>query len=194
MKAISDGDSNPKSNYHRLYSIWSGVKRRCLSKSCRDFGWYGARGISICTEWKGSYKIFKEWSIANGYDKKKTLDRINTLGNYEPGNCRWASHKTQNNNRSTNVRIDYEGASYTLAELAEKLKISKATIKDRKRRKGLVISELVKKVVKEKMIKLKDGTKITRKEGAKILGIPYRTMISRYAKYGNNYRKLGWGD
>jgi len=193
-RRTSDGDSNPRSQYHRLYNIWAGMKRRCLSETCKDYGYYGARGVIINSEWRNSYKRFKDWSLKNKYDDSKTLDRIETLGNYEPENCRWATHKVQNNNRTTNVRINYRGKSLTLAELAEETGISKSTIKSRKREKGLILAELIKDIPKEKMITLPDGRKITRKEGAEMLQTPYRTIMSRYRKYGDNYNKLGWGD
>lgn len=193
-KRTSDGDSNPTSQYHRLYNIWAGMKRRCLSKTCKDYGYYGAKGIVINNKWKNSYKVFKDWSLENSYDDSRTLDRVETLGNYEPENCRWATHKVQNNNKTTNVRINYKGKSLTLAELAEEIGISKSTIKSRKREKGLILSELIKDIPKEKMITLGNGGEITRKEGSEILQIPYRTIMSRYRKYGDNYKKLGWGD
>ena len=193
-RRTSDGDSNPKSKYHRIYNIWGGMKNRCSCKTSKDYNSYGARGIIVCEEWKKSYKSFKEWALQNGYDDSRTLDRINTFGDYRPDNCRWATPKIQNNNRRTNVRIRYKGKSLTLAELAGETGIPRSTIKDRKRAKGLIISELVKKQPDKKFITLPSGEKITRKEGAILLDIPYRTMISRYKKYGDNYEKLGWGD
>lgn len=193
-KRKSDGDSNPKSKYHRLYNIWAGMKRRCHGKTCKDYGYYGARGIIVCDEWRESYMTFKEWSLKNNYSDICTLDRENNSKGYNPDNCRWITPKAQNNNKTINVRVNYKGESLTLSQLAEKTGIPKSTIKDRKRRKGLIVAELVKDVPKEKLITLANGRKITRKEGAELLGIPYRTMMSRYKKYGNNYKKLGFGD
>lgn len=82
----------------RLYNIWSLMKARCERKNCPSYKNYGARGISICMEWKDFLKFY-QWSQENGYSNSLTLDRINVDGNYEPANCRWASKQVQMYNK-----------------------------------------------------------------------------------------------
>lgn len=87
----------------RIYSIWRGMKLRCLNPNNKSYKDYGGRGISICPEWM-DFKNFDAWATATGYDPDApfgecTLDRINTNGNYEPRNCRWVDMKVQANNR-----------------------------------------------------------------------------------------------
>jgi hypothetical protein len=52
-----------------------------------------------------------------------TLDRINGDGDYEPGNCRWASHVEQMNTTRFNRRMVVAGESFTVAEAARRLGI-----------------------------------------------------------------------
>ncbi len=83
----------------RLYTIWHQMKERCYRESSRNYKYYGARGIRICNDWKNDFSKFYEWAMKNGYNDKLTIDRINTNGNYEPSNCRWATISEQNKNR-----------------------------------------------------------------------------------------------
>ncbi len=104
----------------RLYMVWLSMKRRCYDKTFTDYENYGGRGITVCDEFQ-DYAKFREWAMANGYDKyaKKqmcTIDRIDVNGNYTPENCRWASAKVQQNNRRNNRIITYKGETHTLAE------------------------------------------------------------------------------
>lgn len=74
-----------------LYDIWAAMKQRCLNPNSRNYRHYGGRGINICQEWIDDYLNFHKWANESGYKKGLTIDRENNDGNYEPGNCRWAS-------------------------------------------------------------------------------------------------------
>ena len=103
----------------RLYNIFMEMKKRCYNSNCRSYKDYGARGIAICNEWLCNPKLFRLWSLTNGYRDDLTIDRINVNGNYEPNNCRWVSAKKQANNRRSNLLITFEGKTMSAAEWCE---------------------------------------------------------------------------
>lgn len=83
----------------RIYRIWRAMKTRCSNPNSKDYKYYGARGISVCTDWQNSFEKFKDWALAHGYSDVLTIDRINVNGNYEPLNCRWTTMAEQNKNK-----------------------------------------------------------------------------------------------
>lgn len=118
----------------RLYSIYTGMLKRCRQPSTNGYERYGGRGITVCDAWKGEhgFEHFRDWAKAKGYEEDLTLDRIDTNGNYEPANCKWSTTEEQSNNRRNNVWLEYNGERHTMAQWARRLNIPAATIKDRK--------------------------------------------------------------
>ena len=127
----------------KLYNVWGGMKARCYRKTNANYKHYGGRGIKVCEEWKNSFESFRDWAIANGYQESLTLDRIDTNGDYEPSNCRWATYCQQENNRRINVYVEINGVVKTVAEWAAESGLKYATVYRRFCR-GVRGTELVK--------------------------------------------------
>lgn len=79
----------------KIYGVWEGMKQRCLNDKSTHYSYYGGRGITICDEWVNNSSSFLIWAMNNGYQEGLSIDRINSDGNYEPSNCRWATRTTQ---------------------------------------------------------------------------------------------------
>lgn len=98
----------------RLHTIWKSMKYRCLTPKWKPYEWYGARGITVCDEWKNSYLAFKKWSLSNGYQEGLELERIDVNGNYEPDNCKWITHHEQTLNRRDTLYLVFIDTGETL--------------------------------------------------------------------------------
>lgn len=115
----------------KLYKIWNSMKCRCYTVSSGAYFKYGAKGIRMCDEWKNDFMAFYNWALANGYSDELTIDRIDYRGNYEPSNCRWASIRTQANNKSNVRKYEYNGELHTMTEWSEIMNINYGALWER---------------------------------------------------------------
>ena len=83
--------------YTRENSTYQSMKSRCLNPKVANYKDYGGRGITICDRWKESFENFLK-DMGTRPDGS-SIDRIDVNGNYEPGNCRWATAKVQRENQ-----------------------------------------------------------------------------------------------
>ncbi len=81
------------------YRAWQAMKNRCYNPNCEKYARWGGRGITVCERWLHSFANFYA-DMGQRPSAKHSLDRIDNDGNYEPGNCRWATSVEQNNNQS----------------------------------------------------------------------------------------------
>lgn len=118
----------------RLIQTYKHMVSRCYCESNKDFYNYGARGITVCDDWKNDRNIFIEWAFKNGYQDDLTIDRIDGTKGYYPDNCRWADAKTQARNVSRKVmtmelakQMTIDSKIMTVRQLACKYHVSEGT-------------------------------------------------------------------
>lgn len=81
------------------YRAWDGMKQRCGNPNYHRFDEYGGRGIKVCDRWLKFENFLADMGEKPRDGQRWSIDRIDNDGNYEPGNCRWATVSTQNRNR-----------------------------------------------------------------------------------------------
>lgn len=137
-------NGNPKHGLYRehkdLFNLWQTMKTRCENTNRDNYGRYGARGISVCEEWKEA-KNFVEWAMANGYQKGLQLDRIDNNKGYSPDNCRFVTAKENNRNRRNSKFITINGKTKSVAEWCEIIGVSPYTVYWWIREKGMKYAE-----------------------------------------------------
>jgi len=106
---------------------------RCCSEDNPNYKHYGGRGITICNEWLDYYN-FRDWALVNGYEDHLTLERKNVNSNYDPENCKWATMKEQENNRTNNHLITFNGRTKTLQQWSDETGIYSSTLRSRLQR------------------------------------------------------------
>lgn len=102
----------------REYSTWKAMLSRCTNPRNSMFHLYGARGISVCERWR-TFENFRDDMGAR--PPGRSIERIDTNGNYEPGNCRWATPREQMLNRRNTVELTFNGTTKPLSLWAEQL-------------------------------------------------------------------------
>lgn len=130
------GDRSPSHRHGgrgtRVYQIWSNMRDRCSNSRSKQFHNYGGRGIRVCERWQ-DFANFRG-DMGDPPSPKHSLDRIDNDGNYEPGNCRWATAREQRlNSRRVNY-ITLDGETLCLQDWCRRLGLNYSTASDRLKR------------------------------------------------------------
>jgi len=103
---------------------------RCTNPNAKSYKDYGGKGVGICVEWLDFENFLADMGER---PTGMTLDRRDASGNYEPGNCRWATKIEQQRNTTANSRVTFEGVTMTQAEWAIEKGIKQTTLSYRLR-------------------------------------------------------------
>jgi hypothetical protein len=114
------------------YRSWRGMRDRCNCRSHSEFHRYGGRGIKVCARWDD----FLAFLVDMGKRPTSThsLDRIDTDGNYEPSNCRWATPSEQARNKRTSIVLTHNGVTLHVLDWSRRLGLAMSTIRMRLRK------------------------------------------------------------
>jgi hypothetical protein len=114
------------------YAPWSSMVSRCTKPSYTGFHKYGGAGITVFPAWIGpeGFARFCE-HIGPRPSLGHQIDRIDSFGNYEPGNVRWATTREQARNRRSNLFIEYDGRTMCAADWASELGITRQSFQKR---------------------------------------------------------------
>lgn len=107
------------------YRTWIGIKTRCHRPSYHQYKDYGGRGIRVCSRWRHSFPNFLA-DMGRKPSRRHGIERRDNNGNYEPGNCRWATQREQRRNSRSNHYVTWRGRTQCLADWANEFGINRA--------------------------------------------------------------------
>jgi hypothetical protein len=116
------------------YKCWASMIQRCQNPALENYQYYGGRGIKVCERWRKFENFLADMGPRPG--SGHTLDRYpNKDGNYEPGNCRWATRAQQHENmRPRFGGVTFQGRTQSVTAWAREVGISQQSLGDRLKR------------------------------------------------------------
>lgn len=173
-----------------IYRRWCGMIERCCNSKSKHFTRYGRRGITVCDRWRYSFENFYD-DMGSPPSSDLSIDRINNNGNYEPGNCRWATKTEQALNRRNNNYLEFNGKRLSISEWSDAIGINKQTICERIKC-GMTIDMILSPEKFTKSTRNRrfttvlewNGEDLTVDEWSRRINVPWRTIFDRI--------KAGW--
>lgn len=123
----------------RVYCIWMGLRNRCNNPKNRSYPRYGGRGVKVCERWDDFAAFLAD--MGEPPTDRHQIERKDNGGNYEPGNCRWATPKEQASNRRSSRIIEHQGRKQTLQAWCDELGLKHTTVSMRLNRYGWSIED-----------------------------------------------------
>ena len=151
-----DGETTPE------YRCWGDMIARCSNPNNKRFDRYGKRGISVCDRWRDFRNFFADMGKR---PRGLTLERINNEGDYEPGNCRWATRAEQTANRAITKWIYYDGHRVPLHVACKATGVPDNTVKRRAKQRGISSQRAFDIVICERIAALAAANEARRKRG-----------------------------
>lgn len=125
MTTIRNETQDGLTKAHRsTYRTWTSMLARC-----ENHHGYAGRGIVVCDRWRASFADFLD--DMGPRPAGHSIERVNNDGNYEPGNCRWATRHDQARNTRRNRYVDANGKRMIVTDWAKETGISAALVYDR---------------------------------------------------------------
>lgn len=100
----------------RAHGCWKAAKQRCFNPNASNYRHYGGKGITMAPAWAEDFAVF--YAAMGECPPGQTLERIRTSGNYEPGNCRWATQAEQVRNTSRTIFVEIGKGRMVLKDFA----------------------------------------------------------------------------
>lgn len=161
------------------YQTWQRIIARCHRESHQDYPAYGATGITVCDRWRSGFESFYE-DMGPRPSSKHSIDRYpNRSGNYEPGNCRWATATEQARNKDACLIVTFRGESKSVAEWAEALGWNYHTLMGRLVRRGMDPERAMAEPPTKAVVIEHDGKALTIAQWSALTGIPREAIRSR---------------
>ena len=161
--------------YPNEFRSWRAMRRRC-----KDDPFYVNRGITVCNRWQKSFTAFLE-DMGPKPSPDHSIDRFpDTWGNYEPGNCRWATDTEQANNKTNSVFVTANGQTKTLIDWSRTTGVNGRTLK-RMVSRGVPPEKAIlvpKRKMTERFLTM-NGRTLPVREWSKITGLSYSLIVHR---------------
>lgn len=146
MKRTRHGHGSSRDS---TYSKYQAMKQRCVNPNHIGYHNYGGRGIKVCERWMNSFEAFLE-DMGCCPAGDMTIDRVDSNGDYEPGNCRWLPRSEQSANTRRCKSVTVDGVTYsTIRDAAKALGVKAHTLAKRLRSgwdKSLAVTTPVRKL------------------------------------------------
>lgn len=128
----------------KAYSVWNGVKTRCYNSRCKEYKYYGGRGILMSNKWRYNFLAFFK-DMGEPPTPLHELERKNNNKGYNKRNCYWATKEEQSVNKCWSIKVEYKGEILPLIEVSKRSGINYWTLHNKaKRNKGIPNYEYVK--------------------------------------------------
>lgn len=127
-----DGNPTHGKSKTKEYKVWKKMKERCLNKNCKEYEYYGKRGITICSSWDKFENFLKDMGELPGLGY--SIERIDVNKSYEPSNCKWIPKSKQSRNKQNTIRLTHNGKTKALIDWAEELGVPYSALRARKDR------------------------------------------------------------